>query len=210
MTNGDEWAWQAKFFRFSPGNSQWQQIDDSVKRALDKHPRLTKYTVCLPIDLPDSREDNQESARDKWNHRVANWEKLATEKGMSVTFEYWNQSEIASRLSDEQRRGRHWFWFNEERFSNSWFADEVSEAVANARGRYTPDLNVDLPIRAKFDERTKRDRCDYGGIGNLHTGPGLTDRAVGVLATPKTLPSLPRSHLSCFRCPFSCPNVNAS
>ena len=36
LANGDEWAWQAKFLRSSPGSAQWKQIDDSVKRALDK------------------------------------------------------------------------------------------------------------------------------------------------------------------------------
>ena len=38
MENGDELAWQAKFFLSAPTSNQWSQIDDSVKTALDKHP----------------------------------------------------------------------------------------------------------------------------------------------------------------------------
>jgi hypothetical protein len=69
---------------------------------------------------------------------------------MSVVFEYWGQSEIGTRLSDQKHHGRHWFWFNEERFSNSWFVSRIDEAVNNARDRYTPELNINLPIRTNF------------------------------------------------------------
>jgi hypothetical protein len=151
LPNGDEWTWQAKFFRTLLGPSQWAQIDKSVTTALGKHPRLTKYTVCLPLDLPDERGKGRTSALQKWQDHVAKWGQLAAKRRMSVSFEYWGQSQIGGRLSDEKHRGRFWFWFKEDRFSNSWFVERVDEAVANARDRYTPDLNVDLPIRSKFD-----------------------------------------------------------
>jgi hypothetical protein len=54
MPNGDETGWQTKFFS-SLGSTQWDQIDKSVKTALDKHPRLTRYVVCLPFDRADPR-----------------------------------------------------------------------------------------------------------------------------------------------------------
>src|SRR2546421_11471811 len=46
LPNGDEHAWQAKFFTSPFGASQWAQIDLSVKTALKRHPRLTRYFVC--------------------------------------------------------------------------------------------------------------------------------------------------------------------
>jgi hypothetical protein len=46
LPNGDEWAWQAKFFISRPEAAQWAQLDKSVRTALSKHPRLTSYTVC--------------------------------------------------------------------------------------------------------------------------------------------------------------------
>src|SRR5438105_361970 len=49
LSGGDEWGWQSKFFLSPPGPSQWQQLDHSIGTALAKHPRLTAYTVCLPI-----------------------------------------------------------------------------------------------------------------------------------------------------------------
>ena len=54
-------------------------------------------------------------------------------------------------MSNESQQGRHWFWFNDDRFSNSWFVSRVEEAVANAGERYSPELNVNLPLRNNFD-----------------------------------------------------------
>jgi hypothetical protein len=151
LPNTDEWALQAKFFRSALTSAQWQQVDKSAKTAIEKHPRLTKYIVCFPLDRADARIAKQTSFLTKWTQHVAKWQGLATKRGMSVTFEYWGQSEIATRLADEKQQGRHWFWFGEERFSNAWFRSRVDEAIANARDRYTPDLNVDLPIRDNLD-----------------------------------------------------------
>ncbi len=151
LPKGDEWGWQAKFFRSSPDKAQWKQIDESVNTALKKHPNLTQYTICLPIDLSDARVGNRESSLEKWGKRVSRWRQAAEKTGMSVSFDYWGQSEIGLRLSDEKHRGRHWFWFNEESLSNSWFIKRVEEQVANAGERYRADLNIELPIGRFFD-----------------------------------------------------------
>ncbi len=56
--NDSECAWQAKYF-LTLGDSQWTQIDRSVRTALGKHPRLGRYVICLPMDLPDARVTGQ-------------------------------------------------------------------------------------------------------------------------------------------------------
>ena len=40
LENGDEWAWQAKYFTASISNTQWGELDSSIETALDKHPNL--------------------------------------------------------------------------------------------------------------------------------------------------------------------------
>ena len=71
LPSGVEFAWQAKYF-LSLGNTQWAEIDDSVKTALDKHPRLKLYHVSVPIDLSDARLEGQTSAYKKWLGHVTN------------------------------------------------------------------------------------------------------------------------------------------
>ena len=151
LPNGDEWGLQAKFFLSPPGESQWHQIDESVETAFKKHPQLTSYTVCLPIDRQDPRIEQQKWVMDRWNEHLKNWNGWAQKNGMSVEFDYWGEQEIWDRLSREEHRGRYFFWFNEELLSQQWFGNSIEEAVANVGPRYTPEMNVDLPITQLFD-----------------------------------------------------------
>src|SRR2546425_6399038 len=151
LPSGDEWGWQAKFFLSRPGDAQWAQIDDSVRTALEKHPRLTVFTLCLPIDRQDPRLENQFWFMDQWNTRVTKWQRWANDKSMSVDFAYWGQHEILELLSREEHRGRYFFWFNKEQFSDQWFQNHVAEAISNAGPRYTPELNIELPVARLFD-----------------------------------------------------------
>jgi len=150
LPNGDEWGWQAKFFLSPPNNHQWSQLDESVKKALEKHPRLTSYTICLPIDRQDPRIKKQKWSMDKWNDHVDKWQSWARRKGISIEFKYWGEHEIWERLSRGEHRGRRFFWFNKELFSQQWFKNRVEEAVADVGSGYT-ELNVKLPIARLFD-----------------------------------------------------------
>ena len=154
--DGEEHGWQGKFFLSRPDATQWREIDDSVETALDKHPSLTRYVVCLPIDRADPRTTTKAGRKQKWfmdhwNEHVAKWEGWAAARNMAVEFDYWGESEIVDRLAQERHAGRHFFWFNENTFSDKWFRERYEEARAAAGARYTPELNVDLPIARVFD-----------------------------------------------------------
>ncbi|HYC88477.1 MAG TPA: hypothetical protein VEO54_04630 [Thermoanaerobaculia bacterium] len=147
-------GWQTKFFS-SLGSTQWEQIDKSVKTALGKHPRLTRYVACLPFDRADPRivkkGKPQKSAMSEWNEHVKTWSTWAAERNMAVTFDYWGDHEIAERLALEVHQGRHYFWFHEEHFGPAWFQQRFEEARGNIDERYTPELNVDLPVARLFE-----------------------------------------------------------
>jgi hypothetical protein len=68
---------------------------------------------------------------------------------VAVEFECWGEQFVLTRLSLEEHRGRFFFWFHQELFSNRWFQERLDEAITGPR--YTPDLNVDLPIARLFD-----------------------------------------------------------
>jgi hypothetical protein len=147
-----EWGFQAKFFRSALGDSQWAQIDDSVSTALEKHTKLAKYTVCLPIDRADPRKINEKTkksekwTKDKWDDHVQKWRDLASLSGRSIEFEYWGETEIADRLALEKHAGRFFFWFNKELFTAKWFREQLNRTIENADARYTPEINVWLPV----------------------------------------------------------------
>ena len=146
LPDGGEWGWQAKYFSSPPANTQWQQLDDSVKTALDKHPRLVRYYACVPRDRSDGRKPKQTSEMDQWNNHFTKWEGWASDRGMDVEFVYWGSSELIDLLSRQSEGGRLFFWFGEVELNQSWFGDRLGEAVKAAGPRYTPEANVDLEI----------------------------------------------------------------
>jgi len=150
MPSGDELAWQAKYF-LSLDNTQWVQVDDSVKTALEKHPRLVRYYVCVPTDLPDARLRGQTGAHQKWLDRVAKWSGWATARGMSVEFIWWGSHEMLEKLAKPVNAGLVKFWFDVAVFDSGWFAKRLQEAISTAGPRYTPEVNVELTIAREFE-----------------------------------------------------------
>lgn len=151
LPDGKEIGWQAKFFTSPPDENQWKQVDKSVKTALEKHPDLSQYYVCFPLDRQDPRIPDEEWFMDKWNKRVKKWEELAKEKGIFVSFHYWGESDIWERLSRSEHRGRYKFWFDKELFDQNWFERQVKPNIANVGERYSAKLNFELPIAMNFD-----------------------------------------------------------
>lgn len=155
LPDGRELGWQAKFFTFSPTPQQWAQVDSSVKKALDKHPNLQSYTICMAVDRSDARIEGQNSFLDRWNDRVEKWEGWASERNMRVEFSFWGTHEIVERLAHDEHQGRHFFWFHKDFLSPTWFRQHLCEVIAAIDPRYTPKLNVQLPISKVFDSLSR-------------------------------------------------------
>ena len=162
LPNSDEYAWQAKYFREPPNSQQWTQIDNSVKKAIKKHPNLKRYIVCLPLDMPDGRQTGQRSFFDKWNEHKSKWE----DEKPGIEFKFWGNSEIEEKLSKEEHSGRCKYFFNKDFFSSQWFENELKVAIENAGTRYSPELNVELPI-AQIFETLGRTKIFYNNLKSI-------------------------------------------
>lgn len=150
LPSGDEIVWQAKYFLSQEG-LDWSQVDGSIKTALEKHPRLVRYYVCIPVDLPDARLPKQKSAFEKWQDHVTKWKGWAANKGMSVEFVWWGSHEMLEKLSSPANAGLARFWFDAAVLDPDWFDKRLQEAIVTAGPRYTKEINVELPIVADFD-----------------------------------------------------------
>ena len=157
LEDGREWGWQAKYFD-EFGDSQWSQLDDSVKTALEKHPRLARYFVCVPLDRSDARLGGRRSAKNRWDEHVQKWITWASARGMTVEFLYWGSYELLERITRPEHIGRVRFWFDVRRFDMAWFTARLDEALRAAGPRYTPEIHVELPIASELDAfgRTER------------------------------------------------------
>ena len=167
--NGDEWGWQAKYFTSPLTSVQWQQLDGSIETALDKHPRLARYYICIPRNLSDARISNRKSEMDRWNDHLCKWESQAQERDINVEFVWWGSSELLDRLSREEHSGRRFFWFGQHEFSQDWFSRHLDESLSAVGPRYTPEVHVDLPI-AQDLERFSRSLSSFEEIKSLSLG----------------------------------------
>ena len=157
LRDGNEWGWQSKYFH-KLGDSQWSQIDRSIRTALEKHPKLVRYFVCVPVDRADARIEGRKSAKERWDDHVTKWSSWAADLGMTVEFVYWGSHELLERLARPVHIGRLRFWFDVRRFDAAWFTARLDEAVDTAGPRYTPEIHVDLPIAWEFEVFGRTDR----------------------------------------------------
>ena len=149
--DGAEFAWQAKFFTNSLTDGQWGQLDKSVKTALSKHPKMSKYYIALPIDPPDARKENETSMLQKWNKHVEKWKGWASEQSIEVDFIPWWSSDLIARLQKPENEGLTYFWFQKEEFTNEWFKKHIEIATVDLGTRYTSEVNFKLEVANIFD-----------------------------------------------------------
>lgn len=157
LANGDEYGWQAKYV-FGWDASLEAQLDKSLETALAKHPRLTKLTVCIPFDLPDGRPNQgnsraqKKSARQKWEAWKSGWEQKAAIQQRALTISLWDSGALSGRLTIDSPlyNGRLLYWFGITTLTSAWFAEQFGKVREALGSRYTPDTNVELPIRKTF------------------------------------------------------------
>ena len=157
LNDQTEICWQAKYFMGQMNASRWGQLDHSFATALDRHPNLTKYVICLPIDKPDSRSKRAGkqvvTAEDEWQHHVAEWRSRAASLSRSVEFEFWGKHEIAYFLTTDDPRysGKVLYWFNSAAITTHSFNKTVTKAKQSLKDRYDFEFHVDLPIARILD-----------------------------------------------------------
>lgn len=152
-----EYAWQAKYFTEALDSSQWSQIDESVESAINKHPNIRRYYVCVPRDRTDSRRKNKMgepvvTALDTWNLYRKKWEKMALAKGHEIEFIYWGKSELVDILQkdDPIYTGKVLYWFDAAVITSEKLKNIAMNAKLCLGERFTPENHVELPIIEKL------------------------------------------------------------
>ncbi|AHG85284.1 outer membrane protein [Bibersteinia trehalosi USDA-ARS-USMARC-190] len=151
LPDGSVCGWQAKYFLSSFSSSQWQQIEDSVKESLKSYPKLTKYYVCVATDRANANVSGKKSFLTKWGECIQKWKDFAQSQGREIEFEFWGSFELSDLLSKPENAGKKFFWFNESELSEKWFEQYNQQAINNLGVRYTPEINVDLPIAMQLE-----------------------------------------------------------
>lgn len=144
--DGSQTGWQAKYF-FEFGSSEGSQLKESFDNAVLHHPDLARFIVSMPFNLPDGRVANRKSQKDRWNDWVAARAKAVLPR--VVTVELWDETQLIEHLTrtDPRHAGRRRYWFDLLHFTPDWFQTRFDITHAALGKRYTPELNIELPVR---------------------------------------------------------------
>jgi hypothetical protein len=150
LPNGDVWAWQAKYVdAFDAATAG--HVTESFRRALLVEPRLTRYFVTMPLDLPAGDGPGRSSAATRWSNKAKSLAALARAHGREVEFALVGSHELLTALTTDSNAGRARYWFDSEILTPSWLARRLEETVAKAGRRYTPRLHVEVEAVRALD-----------------------------------------------------------
>lgn len=147
LEDGSIVAWQAKYFCRAFEDSQYQQIDRSVKEALNSHPNLKRYIIAVPTDPSDAHVTGRMSMKERIDRYVERWSKINSH----VTFDFWWLSDLIERLQKSSNQGMLRFWFGKHEFTDRDFFRFNEESINDLGKRYTPKLNVEVEVFQYFE-----------------------------------------------------------
>lgn len=144
-------GWQAKYFPAAFSNSQWNQIEKSIKDAIDnfKEFNLKKIIVAVPTDAPLKMNKKREEKINKWkNFENAN-------DDLEIVF--WGESEIIELISNPEMEGFRSFWFGELELPNSWFEEYTENIILSFEGKYNPNLSIKTDNEKYFNSLSRNE-----------------------------------------------------
>lgn len=134
--DGKKIGLQAKFFE-KLGQSQWGQIDKSVKTALRSHaPDLLEYRIACPC--------NRSKDSKSWDNYCAKWQGFAKELGYTreVDFVWLGATELRNVLIKKEHHDKVYYWFGCRKFSTEWLIENFQSTERLLDIRYTPIHHV--------------------------------------------------------------------
>lgn len=143
---------QAKFWENNEfGSSQKSQLDDSLKTALENHPKLKTYYVAIPFDLTGNVSAGKRKSQ---TQRFDEW-KSKSEELYSIKIELWSKSILCDILQEvDISKGLQRYWFDENILTEEQRLAHIRDAKSQAGEKYTPDLNVGVPLMNTLDSFT--------------------------------------------------------
>lgn len=144
---------QAKFWENNEfGSSQQSQLDNSLKTALANHPNLKTYYVAIPFDLTGNAAAGKRGKSQI--QRFSEW-KTKNETQYSIKIELWSKSVLIDILLEvDTSNGLRRYWFDENILTEEQRFNHIRDAKSQAGEKYTPDLNVGVPLMNTLDSFT--------------------------------------------------------
>ncbi len=143
LPNGDQWGWQAKFFKPGPegrlkDGGRKGQIEDSLKTACEKHDRLTKWFLWTPLTFTKGEQ--------KWFDGDLRKKLPDTHRDLQMIHQ--DQSDFLTWLREPRFSGIWHFFFGELELTMDWFQRRFNESRTQIGDKYVPRLHVETAVES--------------------------------------------------------------
>lgn len=140
LPSGEQWGWQAKFY-YPDGRltgSRKASIKQSLQRACELHPNLTRWYLCTPRNLtPDEQ---------KWFDEALPISELngsaVVPAGHPVELDNWTDSDFVGWMSEESFAGIRLNFFGELELTREWFARQFEKQLEGVGEKFDPLLHT--------------------------------------------------------------------
>ena len=143
--DGTEIGVQAKFWENNEfGSPQITQLTQSFKTAIENHPNLKEYYVAIPFDLTGNVASGKRGKSQI--QKFEDWRNVR-KKECAVEIILWTQSNLRDiLLKHHSSEGFIRYWFDSEFLTEANHKQHVQNAAGCAGKRYSPELNVRIPL----------------------------------------------------------------
>ena len=152
---------QAKYF-FKLGNSEFSQMKESLRAALQNYSELRSYSIYVPFDLTGRKAGGAlgKSETERFDEWKSTQEGLASKAGKPLHIELVGATKCRSQLlSLDHHGGLRRYWFDDSTLTEHTIRSCLDAAQAFAGPRYTETLDVDTSAHLALDF--------FGGTGDV-------------------------------------------
>ena len=143
LPNGDQWGWQAKFYHPEPRLSKSgrkRSIKESLEKACEIHPRLTKWILCTPTDFTPGEQT--------WFDNTLRQSTPA--ENMNVELEHWGDSEFNAWLSESHFSGKYRYFFDKLELDLKWFKTQFKKQMTGVGDKFDSSLHTETRVDANL------------------------------------------------------------
>ena len=134
---------QAKWFLKTLNTTQYSQIKDSIKAALELRPSMTRYIVCLPHNLTSMKRVKKGGVSKGEDNEWSDFVSRTLEEYPSLQIDLWDEHQLLSLLKSPENSGSWRFWFEHTAINPRSIEHSLDTSIKRLSSRYIPSIIED-------------------------------------------------------------------
>lgn len=142
--NADIWiGLQAKWFLKTLNPTQYAQIEDSIRTALELRPSMTRYIVCLPHKLTSIKRIKNGGVSKGEDNEWSDFVSRTLKKYPDLQIDLWDEHQLLCLFKSPENAGSWRFWFEHTATNPRSIEHSLDASIKRLSSRYVPSITED-------------------------------------------------------------------